>query len=222
MVERIIVGSLFTNAYICSIGKKDCFVIDPGAEGEKIISRLRTLNLTPKGIVLTHGHLDHTAAINDIVQFYSEKEIELKIIIHKKDGQYLGKSSREVNKNSLSFFGMEGDQIFDSLFVDLPAADVYCKEGETLFDTDFTVIYTPGHTEGSISLYSEERNSLFSGDTLFFKGIGRTDMEGGSLDKLMKSIKTKLFELPPETRLFPGHGPFSSIEREIKSNPFVV
>jgi glyoxylase-like metal-dependent hydrolase (beta-lactamase superfamily II) len=90
-----------------------------------------------------------------------------------------------------------------------------------VFESDLRVIHTPGHTKGSISLYSLSQGVLFSGDTLFFEGIGRTDTRDGDAKAILSSIQKKLITLPPETRVFPGHGPFTTIEREIKNNPYI-
>ncbi|MFW5783809.1 MAG: MBL fold metallo-hydrolase, partial [Spirochaetota bacterium] len=116
--------------------------------------------------------------------------------------------------------GPEAMKVFDELWEELPKPTFFLKDGDPILDTDFVTVHTPGHSQGSVCLYSEERNAVFSGDTLFFKTVGRTDVVGGDLSKLTKSIRKTLFELPPETRLFPGHGPNSTLEREIANNDF--
>ncbi len=218
MIERIIVGPLFTNAYVVSIGKKECIVIDPGAEGEKIRSRLEVLNVAPKAIIATHGHIDHTGAINHILDAY---DADIPVCIHEADAAFFAESAAQTNRETFAQFGDQGTEVLDELFNETPKPTVFLKHGDTILDSDLQVLCTPGHTPGGISLYSEERGVVFSGDTLFFKGIGRTDIPGGDAGRLRDSIEKVLFELPPETRLFPGHGPNSTIERERKNNPLV-
>ena len=110
---------------------------------------------------------------------------------------------------------------FEEFFFDLPAADIILREGDDVFNTGLMVLETPGHTEGSISLYSEKDGLVFSGDTLFFQGIGRADLPGSNEQQLIKSIRTKLLTLPGETRVYPGHGLATTIEREMIGNPFI-
>lgn len=216
MVERMIVGPLFTNAYIVSVGKKECVVIDPGAEGQKICARLEVLNVAPKAIIATHGHIDHTGAIGHILSVYGD---DIPVCIHEADADFLAESAAKTNRETFARFGDQGTDVMDELYNETPEPTVLLKQGDTILESDFQVLHTPGHTPGGISLYSEERGVVFSGDTLFFKGIGRTDIPGGDAEQLRHSIEKVLFELPPETRLFPGHGPNSTIEREKRNNP---
>jgi len=221
MVERIVVGSMYTNAYIYSEWKKECILIDPGDDHEEIIRHLTLKNLVPRGIALTHGHLDHISAISPIQDYFAEKEIKLPIAVHKKDKQFLGKNAEQVHRKNFNDLGLNDDTLFNSIFTDLPPADIFLDEGDYIFDSDLVVIHTPGHTAGSLCFYSESQGILFSGDTLFFEGIGRTDLPEGNMEKILSSIKKKLFTLPELTRIFPGHGPDTTLEREIRHNPFV-
>jgi glyoxylase-like metal-dependent hydrolase (beta-lactamase superfamily II) len=109
---------------------------------------------------------------------------------------------------------------FGSGFPGLPKADVRLRAGERVFNMDIVVLETPGHTPGSVCFYSEKEGILFSGDTVFFDGVGRTDLPGGNEKKLRESIEKSIMTLPPETRVFPGHGPFTTIERERRGNAF--
>jgi glyoxylase-like metal-dependent hydrolase (beta-lactamase superfamily II) len=113
----------------------------------------------------------------------------------------------------------ETKNAFEEALEALPEADEHFADGDQILDTDLQVLHGPGHTPGSVCFYSEERSALFSGDTLFFKSIGATDIPDGSSEQLLQSIKQKIFPLPPETRLFPGHGPLSTVEREKSNNP---
>lgn len=220
MVERIIVGPLYTNAYVLSTGKKECILIDPGADGTEILSRLEILNVVPTAIVFTHGHLEHTSAASEIIAHYAERGMKIEVGIHRSDRPYLPPKGKDTNRDLFTPFGKEATKVFTSLYRELPRPTFFLKAGEPLLDTDFVVLHTPGHSQGSVCLYSEEREMVFSGDTLFFKTVGRTDVAGGDVKKLTKSIRGTLFALPPQTRLFPGHGPNSTLEREIRFNAF--
>jgi len=195
MLERLVVGPLKTNCYIL-ISSGEAVVIDPGWEGERILSRIGDVML--KAIVLTHGHFDHVTAADML-----RREKRAKILIHKGD-LYLLKSLRY----QLSRFKIEGDVEVEP--------DEFLDDGDELRlgNSSMTVIHTPGHTPGSICLLWEGR--LFSGDTLFRGAFGRTDLLGGSYEDLTMSIR-KLLDLPDETLVLPGHGDETTIgaEREM-------
>lgn len=210
-----------TNCYIFSNGKKECVIIDPGGNEERIVSSVNMLKMVPAGILLTHGHFDHTAAVGRLKEIYKKEGIALKIAIHRLDKKYLGRSSKRTNLETLAYLGLTGQSEFQQLFFSLPEPDVILEEGKTVFNTGLAVIETPGHTKGSVCLYSEKDGLVFSGDSLFFMGIGRTDLPGASEKTLLEAIRSKLLTLPPETRVFPGHGLDTTIEREIKGNPFI-
>jgi len=215
MVERIIVGPLHTNAYVVSVAKKECLLIDPGSDAEQIHRRLEVLNMKPQAILLTHGHLDHAGAAAHIKQAYDG----IPIGIHEADVAFLGPDARKLHHDTFSALGSEAARRFDEWYEELPAADFMFGDGDAILESDLVVMHTPGHTPGSVCFYSEERKALFSGDTLFFKSVGTTEIPDGNSDQLLESIMTKLFELPPDTRLFPGHGPLSTLEREMHNNP---
>jgi hypothetical protein len=126
----------------------------------------------------------------------------------------------ETHRESLEVLGLDEMSFFGVDPAELPKANVRLREGERVFNMDIVVLETPGHTPGSVCFYAEKEGILFSGDTLFFDGVGRTDMPGGSDRKLKESIQKKIAVLPPETRVFPGHGPFTTVEREKRGNPF--
>lgn len=220
MIERLIVGSLYTNAYVVSTGKKECMVIDPGADAPQLLERLEILNVLPTSIVFTHGHLEHTSAAQAIIDHYADRVEKIEVGIHRSDRSYLPPKGEQTNRDLFEALGPEAMKAFDELWDRLPKPTFFLKDGDPILDTDFVTVHTPGHSQGSVCLYSEERSALFSGDTLFFKRVGRTDVVGGDLTKLTKSIRKTLFDLPPETRLFPGHGPNSTLEREIANNDF--
>lgn len=222
MVDRIVVGVFSTNSYLFSQWKKECIVIDPGGDAEIIISHMSQKNLIPRGIVCTHGHIDHISAIRDIQNHYRKTNKEVPLAVHKLDLHFFGSNAGKIHTESIAGISTDLLLTMNIEINTIPDPDIILEEGDTLFDSDLTVIHTPGHSPGGISLYSESQNFLFSGDTLFFEGVGRTDLPGGDLEILMKNIREKLLPLPDYTRVFPGHGPFSTIEREREHNPFIT
>jgi hydroxyacylglutathione hydrolase len=220
MVERVVVGQWKTNCYIYSSTKKECIIIDPGGSEEEIASRVDVLNMVPVGIALTHGHVDHLAALGKLRDSYAARGYKLPIAINPADRRFLGTGGRETHRENLEFLGLDELGFFGVDADELPKADVRLREGDRVFNMDLTVLETPGHTPGSVCFYAEKEGILFSGDTLFFDGVGRSDLPGGSDKKLRESIQKKIATLPPETRVFPGHGPFTTVEREKRGNAF--
>ena len=221
MIKEIVVGIFGTNCYLFSEDEKNCIIVDPGGDENLIISQIEELDLMPIGIALTHGHLDHVASIGKLKTYFSNKGIDIKIAIHKEDSKFVGEHSFEYHKSSFSSLGFNNfDSIFKDFFDSFPDADFFVKEDDNIFNMGLSVIETPGHTRGGVCFYSKSRGILFSGDTLFNAGIGRTDLPGGDIKTIFESIKTKLFLLPEDTRVFPGHGPETTIGKEKNSNPF--
>jgi hydroxyacylglutathione hydrolase len=220
MVERVIVGAWKTNCYIYSSTKKECIIIDPGGDETEIAARVDVLNMVPVGIALTHGHVDHVGALGRLREGYANRGYKLPIAINFADRRFLGTGGMETHRESLEFLGLDEESFFGGDPSELPKADIRLRDGDHLFDMDIMVLETPGHTPGSVCFYAEKEGILFSGDTLFFDGVGRTDLPGGSEKKLKESIQRKLAILPPETRVFPGHGPFTTVEREKRGNVF--
>lgn len=225
MVKQIVVGVLQTNCYIYSSDSNptgECIVIDPGGDEGTIISHIDELGLSPVGVALTHGHFDHTSALGSLVRHFKREQITLKVAIHERDKKYLGKSSEEHHKRDFLNLGIAySDDMAGTFPESLPPADIILTEGDRVFGTDLVVIDTPGHTEGGVCFYSAGDGVLFSGDTLFFEGIGRSDIPGGDGFLLVKNIKKKLLILPPETHVYSGHGPVTTIGRETRANPFL-
>jgi hydroxyacylglutathione hydrolase len=176
--------------------------------------------MVPVGIALTHGHVDHLAALGKLRDSYAARGYKLPIAINPADRRFLGTGGRETHRENLEFLGLDELGFFGVDGDELPKADVRLKEGDKVFNMDLTVLETPGHTPGSVCFYAEKEGILFSGDTLFFDGVGRSDLPGGSDKKLRESIQKKIATLPPETRVFPGHGPFTTVEREKRGNVF--
>lgn len=207
ILKLFTVGPFASNCYIVgSESSKRGIIIDPGAEAKPILKTVNDLGLTISLIVVTHMHFDHVGALTPV-----KEGTGAKFALHEAEtAAGLGVFSRMLSS-------MTGGS-----FSQLPKPDRLLKEGDTI-DIDglhFTVLHTPGHSPGGISLYGN--GVLFSGDTLFNYGIGRTDFPGCSYDQLMDSIQNKLMTLPDETIVYPGHGPSTTIGEERRSNPFLV
>jgi glyoxylase-like metal-dependent hydrolase (beta-lactamase superfamily II) len=201
---QLVVGPLQTNCYLVySPQSFECLVIDPGAEGKRIISFIKKKNLIPIGIINTHGHIDHIGANKSL-----KMEFNLPILIHPEDSSLL--TSKQNLALSILFASKTS-----------PPADTFLKEGQKIKigNSSLEVIHTPGHTPGGISLRGDE--FVLTGDTLFAGGVGRTDLPGGSWDYLLKSIKNKLLKLPDNLIVLPGHGFVTTIGEEKENNPFI-
>jgi len=210
------VGDIETNCWLYpleddSSGQTPCVVIDPGEEAEKIVSRLRGLNWTPRYIFLTHGHFDHLAALPDLLDAFSGN-IERKPIIgiHRLDARYLGENALAVHRNSFAAAGGSAAYV-DALWKPLPNADILFEEGTMA--GPFSILHVPGHSPGSVGLYDEKAGVLFSGDTLFRGTWGRTDLPGGNEAQIHQSLK-RLLAMKGEIVVCPGHGPATSIGEE--------
>jgi hydroxyacylglutathione hydrolase len=224
MVERIVVGPLQTNCFIYSADQQDeCAIIDPGADAPEIMEKLEAYGMVPTYVLLTHGHYDHVAGLGHVVALceaaFSKRP---RVLVHRMDKSYLGKTAQVRHGKDLAHLGVPMDPALAGLLTTMPAADGILEDGMELPELGLSVLETPGHTKGSVCLYQKPRAILFAGDTLFAQGLGRTDLPGGSRKSLMSSITTKLFALPGETKVYPGHGPSTTIEREQTSNPFFI
>jgi glyoxylase-like metal-dependent hydrolase (beta-lactamase superfamily II) len=208
-IESISVGPLGENVYAVHSGQT-AFLVDPGDESEKILDFLHRLGLTPQFIVLTHGHLDHSSGIPTLLERW-QGSLPL-IAIHSQDATYLGAEGEATNRKL--FEGLKALPYFRHAWKSLPRPDLLLADGDSIPGTNFTVLHTPGHSAGSICLYSPNDSILISGDTLFKDGIGRTDGPDSDYRALQESLHT-LSKLPPETRVYPGHGPSTTIGREL-------
>jgi len=204
IIKRLAVGSLSANCYVVgSEATGEGLVIDPGGNSEDIIKAISGSGLDIKIIVLTHGHSDHIAALNDI-----RDKTGAEVAIHTADAQFL---------HGRGAFSM----MFGISYKTPEPPDRLLNEGDTIDigDLHFSVIHTPGHTPGSICLLSGDR--VFTGDTLFYRGIGTTLMPGSSRRQLIDSIHTRLMVLPDNTPVYPGHGRETTIGAERKNNPYI-
>lgn len=207
MIHKIFpVGPLQCNCSVIGDEKThEAMVIDPGDQIEGILDILRQEKLTLKQIVITHAHIDHVGGGMKL-----KAATGASILMNQNDYALLKMLDMQA-----AWIGMK------------PPGDVQVDEtigqGRVLKigDISSNVIHTPGHTEGSICVYFPEEKKLIAGDTLFAGSIGRTDLPGGSMDKIMRSLHTQVLALPDETEVVPGHGPVTTIGEERETNPFL-
>jgi len=197
------------NTYVLYNEKGDCGIIDPGcyfASEETALKDFLSQNkLKPALLINTHCHLDHIFGNRFVHQTYG-----LTLHLHSLEKAVLEHGPASAQLWGLSFVNYDGEMVF-------------IDEGQTLRigDDELQILFTPGHSPGSLSFYSAANKFVISGDVLFEKSVGRTDLPGGDFKILEESIKTKLYTLPPDTVVYPGHGNSTTIGDEIKGNPFV-
>lgn len=205
IVEVFPVGPLQVNCVVlgCPTSLKAA-VIDPGADLHKIEAALAKHDLKVELILNTHGHFDHIGANAALKRLTGAP-----LMIHRDDVNLLKLASTQA-----SAYGVSAE--------DSPLPDTELLGGETLKfgEQSLEVLHTPGHSPGCVCFYQE--GILVSGDTLFAGSVGRTDLPGGDHQQMLQSIKDKLAGLPPQTRVYPGHGPLTMIEQELKYNPFLA
>lgn len=200
---RIPVGELLTNAYLVhAAGNQACMVIDPGDQAELIAMEIRKRKLIPELVVLTHCHIDHTGGVSALL-----RDFPVPLAAHPLAARHL---HSPFNAEMSAALGLEMPPAAAS---PLPHNHVLEVAGMS-----WRIIHTPGHSPGSICLISG--NLLISGDTLFSGSVGRTDLPGGDFARLQDSLQ-QLKELPPETIVLPGHGETTTIEKEVRFNPFL-
>lgn len=196
-------GLLQSNVYVVSKDGEGV-VIDCGCPPELLLDYAKGYNINIRHVILTHGHFDHIYYIDKFRQM-----ADVQVHIHQNDSECLS----DPQKNGLAHFPVQG---FSTFF---PADNILTDGDEiNVSNLTFKIIHTPGHTKGGICILVED--ALFSGDTLFKLSVGRTDFPGGSLDELMMSIKEKLYSLPNDTTVYPGHGDITTIAFEKTHNPF--
>jgi len=206
IIEKLVVGALQTNCYLVGDeATREGIIIDPGGNGALILETVQRLKLDVKLVVNTHGHVDHIAANREVMEATGAP-----LAIHPDDASML--------TNPLRSFAILMGKIHPS-----PPATVLLEEGSTVEFGSIVlqVLHTPGHSAGSISLWCAEEKAVFSGDVLFNLSIGRADLPGGSQRVLLQSIREKLFTLPDDTVVYPGHGPVTTIGFERVHNPWV-
>lgn len=201
-ITALTVGPVGTNCYLVSDGNGDAAVIDPGAEGRRILACIAEEGLTPKAILLTHGHFDHIGAVGAL-----QKAFGIPVYIHTDDLEMLS----DGEKNGSFAFGFPEASVSGAQTL---------SDGETVRagELAFTLIHTPGHSKGSCCYRCG--GVLFTGDTLFDGGVGRTDLYGGSGRELTASLK-KLAGLPGDYQVDPGHGSFTTLAAQRAENPYM-
>lgn len=203
-IKAIIVGAFEVNCYIIWGQSSRAIVIDPGAEADVILAFLERERLDVAVYLATHGHIDHISALAALAM-----KRPAPISMHKADARWAFSASNQMPP-------------------DYPVLDKSAKisrsfEGEPQWKDAglvYSAILTPGHSPGSCCFYFQKEKVLFSGDTLFCDSVGRTDLPGGDSRLLTQSLR-KLAQLPPATRIYPGHGPETTLATELKSNPYM-
>lgn len=197
------------NTYILYDETGECVILDPGCSNQKeemmLDDFIQSHQLKPVRLINTHCHIDHILGNK-----YVSEKYKLGLEIHEGELEVLNSG-----KLVAQMYGIPYDPS--------PEPSKYLKEEEviTFGNTGLRPIFTPGHSPASLSFLEEKTNILIAGDVLFYESIGRTDLPGGSMETLLKSIEEKLFTLPDETQVFPGHGPKTTIGHERVNNPFL-
>lgn len=206
-IQTIVSMPFAENTYIAwQQGSTDTLVIDPGTEPEAILEFLKDRGLTPVAILNTHGHADHIAGNADLKAAFPAAPL----IIGERDAPMLTDPNLNVSRS----YGFD---------IVSPPADQLVREGDSLLfaGLTFEIRDIPGHSPGHIVYIVRGEGLVFGGDVLFRGSVGRTDMPGGSFELLADGIHKKLFALPDETVVYPGHGPVTNVGHERRTNPFV-
>jgi len=209
-IEKFVVNPLGENSLVLSDESGECIFIDPGfyygEEYDEIRDYIYKNHLTPVKIVNTHCHFDHILGVDFI-----RKEYNIPFYAHAGDAFWVEKAT-------------EQGAMFGFTIAPVNPIDVFIIEGETVGfgNTELEVIHVPGHSPGHVVFYNRREKFLIAGDVLFYGSIGRTDLPGGDYQTLVDGIKTKVFSLPAETKVYCGHGPETSLGFEKKTNPFLT
>lgn len=212
VIKELVVGAFQVNCYLCVCPvTREAVLIDPGDEADRIQEWVEGNNVKLLYIINTHGHIDHIMAIDPIKSAFNTS-----LAIHELD------SHMYLNQPEAAYFGLPTSPVKSSPTFLLKEDSII-----TFGSLQLKVIHTPGHTPGSISLLCSSRQKpesplcVFSGDTLFQHGIGRTDLPGGNTERIYESIRTKLYKLDGSLKVYPGHGPATTVGEEKLNNPFV-
>ena len=206
LFDTIVVGPLGVNCSVLGCeATGQGVVVDPGDDADRILAQVQQHGLKIVAIINTHGHFDHVGANRQLTQATGAP-----LYIHQADAPMLERVAKTA-----AMYGLPGENS--------PQPDHLLEDGMLIeFGTHrLQVIHTPGHTPGGCCLYLEPENKLIAGDTLFADGVGRTDLPGGSHQQLVASIKTRLFILPDQVQVYPGHGPTTTIGHEKRHNPYL-
>jgi len=199
-------GAIQTNCIVLARENNDALVIDPGADASEILNLLDRNNLNVVGYPLTHGHYDHVCALADL-----HRARPAPCWMHPRD---LDWAFTKINQMPPWYLQPDPKEIPD-------IQTAWVNDGPfSIGDFEFQTLFLPGHSPGSVAFHFPDEHLLIGGDVLFRGGVGRTDLPGGDTTHLMDSLK-KLAELPPDTRVLPGHGPATTIGEEKATNPFM-
>ncbi|MFH2114326.1 MAG: MBL fold metallo-hydrolase [Spirochaetota bacterium] len=216
MIQSVSVGPIGENVHIVENPGTPVVVVDPGAEAGRLLPLITVAvartNAPEVILACTHGHLDHVAAIPEILAGLGRQGIPVRIMAPEADCIYFGEAAEATNRKVFS--GIYAMEFFDRYWRPIPQADIYYKDGDRIPGTDIQVIHTPGHTAGSSCFLVEGGMDLLSGDTLFKDGRGRTDNFDSDEASIVSSIRERLCILPDSVRVWPGHGEQTSIGRE--------
>ena len=205
-IEKYVVGMIGTNCYlVINEETKDTVMVDPGAYPTKLKNAVKEQGLKLKAVLLTHAHFDHIMGLSDVME-------DIKVPVYVEEADLPMMMDGESNLSSGYMRG--GYQFADAVPV---------RDGQQLqiAGFQFRVIHTPGHTKGSCCYYLKDEGVLFSGDTVFYGSVGRTDFPGGSTAEIVRSLHKLVDSLPEETEVFPGHDASTTIGYEKRYNPFV-
>ena len=207
-IYKFVFSPIDVNTYILVDDSGDCAIIDCGCyekqESEELENFIKEKGINPVLLLNTHCHLDHIFGNSFVLEKYGLRTFSSE----------LDELNRKNASQHATLFGLTMDAPPE------PAGFISDNQVVTFGTTELKALHVPGHTSGSLAFYSEKNNCVFTGDALFSGSIGRTDLQGGNYETLIRSIKNKLFVLPPSTVVYPGHGNETTIEREMKSNPF--
>ena len=206
ILEMLTVGPFQENCYV--VGDEETgagAIVDPGDEAARIALAVEQTNLEISQILITHAHIDHVGAVASLVDEYS-----CQVLMHAEAEPMLGQLPTQAMMMGLRFG-------------EVPTVDRHIEDEEVieLGGLQLRSLYTPGHAPGHIAFYIESEGLLISGDALFAGSVGRVDLPGGSMEVLMRSIEERLLTLPDETRVYPGHGPETTVGNERVHNPFL-
>jgi hydroxyacylglutathione hydrolase len=212
-IEGFALGPFETNCYLVYPAEaaagargRPCWIVDASFQPSEMTERVRELGLNPEALLLTHAHVDHIAGVDEVLAAFPGTPV----LIHAAEKEWLGNPMLNLAAGA----GMR---------TTAHGPDGFLEDGQELElgGSRWRVLYTPGHSPGGVTLYCDAAKAALVGDALFAGSIGRTDFPGCDHDLLMQSIRGRLYALPDETTIYPGHGPTSTIGREKRSNPFV-
>jgi glyoxylase-like metal-dependent hydrolase (beta-lactamase superfamily II) len=202
-IETFILGPDETNCYLVSLDGR-AVVVDVGLEPGRLIERIKTLDLTLEGVYLTHSHLDHIGGVKELLEAHPAP------VYASEEDEFLKEFSFEAG----------GCREF-ARFIDFPYTSI-APGRRTALGQPLLVLDTPGHTPGSLSYFFPAAGCVFVGDLLFMIAVGRTDLPRGSSSELLGSIRSRIFTLPDDTRVYSGHGPMTTVRHEKANNPHFI